>query len=112
MTNLADLYQGKSLRQVAAATGLSRTTVRNRLREAGVTLRPRGRPDKRPPSAKTEHLRAEILGDLRHFPAGATVEDLADWLGTKHSETLRAMRDLLSTGKVKIVPVEEEGRAS
>lgn len=113
MTSLADLYaQGLSIEAIAKTKNLACSTVHKRLKRAGVQMRRRGRPDKRPPLWRTAPLRAEILDDLRHFPAGATVEDLADWLGTKHSETLRAMRDLLSTGKVKIVPVEEGERAA
>ena len=57
-----DLYaQGKSLRQISAELGVSSTTVSERLRSAGVTMR-RGGPPAHPASAqKILELRDEDL---------------------------------------------------
>lgn len=108
IAEMARLYAaGQHLRQIGKTFKTSRETVRQRLMAAGITMRPRSANGRntgggRPISNAKSLLMQEIETDLPTFGAGATVDDLADWLGTPRRELSFAVAALFVRGKVRI----------
>lgn len=109
MTPTADIVAayaaGQHLRQVGQRFGLSHEAVRKRLLKAGVSLRPRSRKGSgRPLGPAKTALMAEVAGDLWHFPAGANIDDLTDWLGSTRRDLREAVAALFASGTIRIIP--------
>jgi len=105
-SEIVRLYaEGRHLREIGKIIGRSHEAVRLRLLSAGVVLRPRSEEGKKGRGrlgVEKAALMAEIVADLPRFPNGATVADLAGWLGSPMAEISGSVHALFLRGRIRI----------
>jgi len=99
---IARYRAGGTLRSLASEFGVTHEGIRQCLLAHGQSLRPHGWHSRLDPEIAA--LAAEIAADIpKQFPAGASVSDLVDWLGSSPTRIKQAIDVLLARGTIKSV---------